>query len=184
MTASGEGANRRGPIRAAPVQGLAAGHRGNAVGGRGRIARRAYHGSRGPAAHPPAQAGHEVRHMGSGLTPQCRNGCGPPAGFLSRAGTVARQAEPGPSRLSESGRTADGRDVRCFCRATAGKGGRPGRRGSGGGGRGRDCRLDRNPSVMVRCDDGEYGYAYDRMSHVGRLARVLSQAPQRGAACR
>ena len=41
----------------------------------------------------------------------------------------------------------------------------------------RGGRISRDLGVIVHCDDGEYGYAYDRKSHVGRLARVLSEAP-------
>jgi phosphoserine phosphatase len=34
--------------------------------------------------------------------------------------------------------------------------------------------------MIVRHDDAEREYAYDRESHVGRLARALDEAPQRG----
>ena len=34
--------------------------------------------------------------------------------------------------------------------------------------------------MIVRHDDAEREYAYDRESHVGRLARALDEAPKRG----
>jgi hypothetical protein len=38
----------------------------------------------------------------------------------------------------------------------------------------------RRLGMILRHDDADREYAYDRDSHVGRLARALDEAPQRG----